>query len=161
MILKLLDILRIAAVCVAFFFGYQIGFAHGGYDPVAQLHFMIPIIIVSIAGLSGMEGIFFAKESAKLKGFNADSNYKRQSAIALLSYAVVALLVYILNWGITAELTILFVFLFFFFFAGINHAVDALKRKNYAWQNINRPFITLLMIGGMIYPIVMALKILS
>jgi len=160
MILKFLDILRIVSVCVAFFFGYQIGFTNG-YDPVAQLHFMIPIIILAIAGISGFEGIFFAKASAALKGFEKGSNYQRQSAIALLSYAMGALLVYILNWGIRAELTILFVFLFFFFFSGINHAVDALKQKNYAWQNINRPFITLLMIGGMIYPIVMALKTLS
>ncbi len=47
MILIILDILRIAIVCQAFFFGYQIGFAHG-YDPFAQLHFMIPLIIVAM-----------------------------------------------------------------------------------------------------------------
>ncbi|MDP8202006.1 MAG: hypothetical protein P9M11_07680 [Candidatus Tenebribacter burtonii] len=41
MFLKVLDIIRILSVSIAFFFGYQIGFADG-YDPVAQLHFMIP-----------------------------------------------------------------------------------------------------------------------
>ena len=130
MLLKLLDIIRISGVAIAFFFGYQIGFADG-YNPVAQLHFMIPIIIVAIAGISGLEGIFFAKKSAELKGFEIGSNYQRQSAIALLSYAVVAIIVYISNWGIKAELTILFAFIFFFFFSGINQGVDAIKRKNY------------------------------
>lgn len=160
MLLKLLDIIRIVSVSVAFFFGYQIGFKHG-YDPIAQLHFMIPVIIVAIAGISGLEGIFFAKKSAELKGFGTGSNYQRQSAIALLSYATTAIIVYICNWGIRAELTILFVFIFFFFFSGINHGVDAIRRKNYRWQNINRPFITLLLIVGLIYPVIKALQSLK
>ncbi|MBC8486849.1 MAG: hypothetical protein H8D45_12515 [Bacteroidetes bacterium] len=157
MILNILDILRILIVSVAFFFGYQIGFADG-YNPVAQLHFMIPVIIVAIAGISGLEGLFFAKKSAEIKGFEVGSNYQRQSAIALLSYAVVAMIVYFSNWGIKAELTIFFAFIFFCFFSGLNHGIDAIKRKNYKWQNINRPFITLLLIAGMIYPVIMALK---
>jgi hypothetical protein len=157
MLLTLLDIIRIVSVAVAFFFGYQIGFANG-YDPIAQLHFMIPIIIVGIAGISGLEGIFFAKKSAELKGFEVGSNYQRQSAIALLSYAAVAIIVYISSWGIKADLTILFAFIFFFFFSGINHGVDAIRRKNYKWQNINRPFITLLLIAGLIYPVIKALQ---
>ena len=157
MLLQLLDIIRIAGVAIAFFFGYQIGFADG-YDPVAQLHFMIPVIIVVIAGLSGLEGIFFSKKSAELKGFEAGSNYQKQSAIALLSYAVAAIIVYICHWGIKAELTILFAFIFFFFFSGINHSIDAVRRKNYKWQNINRPIITLLLIAGLLYPVIKALQ---
>jgi len=157
MIVKILDILRMVIVFVAFFFGYQIGFEHG-YDPVAQLHFMIPVIIIAISGLSGIEGLFFARESAEAKGFEVGSNYQRQSAIALLSYAVIAILVYFFRWSIKAELTIFLAFIFFFFFSGLNHAVDAIKRKNYKWQNINRPFILMLLVAGMIYPVVMALK---
>ncbi len=159
MFLKTLDAVRIVAVSAAFFFGYQVGYANG-YDPIAQLHIMIPVIIVAIAGLSGIEGLLFGKESAKLKGFNGDGNYQRQSAIALLSYAVISIFVYFSNWGIKAELTILFTFIFFFFFSGINHAVDALRRKNYKWQNINRPFITLLLITGLIFPVYKALQTL-
>lgn len=159
MILKILDFLRIGIVCIAFYFGYSIGFSGaGGYDPFAQLHFMIPVIITAIAGISGVEGLFFGKQSAVIKGFETASNYQRQSAIALLSYAVVAILVYFFNWGIKAELTVFFAFIFFFFFSGINHLVDAITRKNYKWQNINRPFITLLLIAGMIYPVIMALS---
>jgi len=157
MIPKILDIIRIISVTAAFFFGYLIGFKNS-FNPQAQLHFMIPIIIVAIAGLSGIEGLFFGKQSAEAKGFEIGSNYQKQSAIALLSYAVVAILVYIFNWGIIAELTIFFAFMFFLIFSGINHLVDAVKRKNYKWQNINRPFITILLIAGMIYPVIEALK---
>ncbi|NOR87255.1 MAG: hypothetical protein GQ527_06570 [Bacteroidales bacterium] len=156
MFLKISDISRILLVSLAFFFGYQIGFANEIYNPEAQLHLMIPVIIVAIAGLSGIEGLFFGKESAALKGFEGGGNYQRQSAIALLSYAAIAVFVYFVNWGIKAELTIFFTFIFFFFFSAINHAIDAIKRKNYQWQNINRPFLSLLLIGGMIYPIWMA-----
>jgi len=157
MLLKILDWVRIIGVAIAFYFGYQIGFANG-YDPVAQLHFMTPIIIVAIAGISGLEGIFFGRKSAELKGFETGSNYQKQSAIALLSYAVIALIVYFANWGIKAELTILFVFIFFFFFSSINHGLEAVKMKNYKWQNINRPFITLLLIAGLIYPVIKAIQ---
>ncbi len=157
MFLKILDYLRIAMVGLAFFFGYRIGFADG-YNPIAQLHFMIPVIISAIAGISGVEGLVFGKQSAELKGYETGSNYQRQSAIALLSYAFIALFVWWVDWGIKAELTILFAFMFFFIFSAVNHAVDAVKRKNYKWQNINRPFITLLLLAGLIYPVVMALK---
>ncbi|OFY44611.1 MAG: hypothetical protein A2X18_03285 [Bacteroidetes bacterium GWF2_40_14] len=159
MIIKLLDILRIVIVCLTFYFGYSIGFTNG-YDPLAQLHFMIPVIIATIAGISGFEGLLFAKKSAEIKGFEVGSNYQRQSAIALLSYAVVAAMVYFFNWGIKAELTIFFAFIFFFIFSGVNHAIEAIKKKNYKWQNVNRPFITFILIAGMIYPIIMAIKML-
>jgi len=155
--LKLLDIIRIAGVVVAFYWGYQIGYT-GTYNPIAQLHFMIPLIIVSISGISGLEGLFFGNESAKIKGYEVGSNYQRQSAFALLSYAVIAVFVYLFNWGIKAELTILFTFIFFLFFSSINHAVNAIKNKNYKWQNMNRPFLTLLLISGLAYPVFMALK---
>jgi hypothetical protein len=157
MILKIFDILRIVIVCVTFFFGYRIGFAHG-YDPFAQIHFMVPLIIGAIAGISGLEGLLFARKSAEIKGFEVGSNYQRQSAIAMLSYAFSAILIYFCNLGIKAELTIFFAFIFFFFFSGLNHAIDAIQRRNYKWQNLNRPFITLLLIAGMVYPVVMALK---
>jgi uncharacterized membrane protein YeiB len=48
MILNILDILRILIVAVALFFRYKIGFTDG-YHPVAQLHFMIPVVIIAIS----------------------------------------------------------------------------------------------------------------
>ncbi|MFZ4741109.1 MAG: DUF6790 family protein [Bacteroidales bacterium] len=157
MLIKILDIIRIALVGIAFFFGYSIGFDET-YDPIAQLHFMTPIVIIAIAGISGIEGLFFGKEAALAKGYETGSNYQKQSAFALLSYAVGAIVVYIANWGIKAELTILFVFFFFFTLSAINHGLEAIRHKNYKWQNINRPFLLVLLLTGFIYPILMLYK---
>lgn len=157
MLIQLLDILRIVLVGIAFYFGYSIGFGEV-YDPVAQLHFMIPVVIVAIASISGMEGLLFGKKAALAKGYETGSNYQKQSSIALLSYAFGAILVYFTDWGIKSELTILFVFFFFFTFSAFNHALEAIRHKNYKWQNINRPFILVMLLAGFIYPLIMLLK---
>jgi len=157
-IIAAFDNIRILAVAFSFFFGYRIGFQNGVYNPEAQLHFMIPIIVIAVSGLTGIEGLFFAKFASEIKGFETGSNYQRQSAISQLSYAVVALLVYTLNWGIKAELTIFFAFIFFLICSAINHGIDAIMRKNYKWQNINRPIFVLLLVAGMLYPLVEMLK---
>jgi hypothetical protein len=78
-------------------------------------------------------------KSAQIKGFEVGSKYQHQSAIALLSYTAVAIVVYFSNWGIKAELTIFFAFIFFFIGSALNHALEAIRKKNYKWQNINRP----------------------
>lgn len=155
---NLLDVLRILATAVAFFFGYQIGFSGETYQPELQLRFMIPVIVTVIAGISGLEGLLAGDQAARAKGFETGSNYQRQSAIALLSYAFMAVVVWLCRWGTAAELTVFFAFIFFFLFSGFNHALDAVRRRNYAWQNINRPFLALLLAAGMAYPVVMALK---
>lgn len=156
MFIQLLDILRILLVGIAFYFGYAIGFA-GTYDPVAQLHFMIPVVVVAIAGISGIEGLVFGKKAALAKGYETGSNYQKQSSFAILSFAAGAVLVYFIKWGLEAELTVLFIFLFFFTLSAGNHGLEAIKHKNFKWQNVNRPFILLLMVAGFIYPVYMAL----
>ncbi|HNY01664.1 MAG TPA: hypothetical protein PKG48_03705 [Bacteroidales bacterium] len=155
---NILDILRLAATGAAFFFGYRIGFAGDSYHPEAQLHFMIPLLITVISGISGLEGLLAGDRAARAKGYETGSNYQRQSAFAMITLALVAVGVWLLNWGIQADLTIFFTFLIFHLLSGINHAVDAVKRKNYSWQNINRPFLVLFLMAGMIYPVLMALK---
>lgn len=157
MLIQVLDIIRIALVGIAFFFGYSIGF-NGRYDPVSQLHFMIPVVVIAIAGISGIEGLLFGKQTARAKGFESGSNYQKQSAFALLSYAFGAIVVYFANWGIKAELTILFVFFFFFTLSAVNHGLEAIRHRNYKWQNINRPFILVLLLAGFVYPVFMLFK---
>lgn len=155
-LLQILDIVRIVAVGVAFFAGYWVGF-RDGYDPLAQLHVMIPIVVVAIAGISGLEGLLFGRQAAEIKGYEVGSNYQKQSAFALLSYAFGALLVWFGKWGPHAELAVLLVFLFFFALSAVNHGMDAVRRKNYRWQNINRPLLFLLLVAGFVYPVVKAL----
>ena len=157
MLIQLLDILRIALVAIAFYIGYDKGFSDT-YDPILQLHIMIPIVIVAIAGISGIEGLFFGRKAALIKGYETGSNYQKQSAFALLSYAFGSLVVFFANWGIFAELTVLFIFLFFFTLSAGNHALEAIRHKNYKWQNINRPFLLLLLLAGFVYPVIMVLR---
>jgi len=95
---------------------------------------MIPLIIVAISGLSGIEGLFFARESAEAKGFEVGSNYQRQSAIDLLSYAVIAVLIWFIKWGIKAELTIFMAFIFFILFFSIEPLYAASMYAARNWQ---------------------------
>ncbi|MCX6267056.1 MAG: hypothetical protein NTW16_06825 [Bacteroidetes bacterium] len=106
MFIQILDIIRIALVGIAFFFGYSIGSGET-YDAVSQLHFMIPVVIIAIAGISSIEGLFFGKQGALAAG---------------------------------------------------NHALEAIRHKNYKWQNINRPFLLILLLAGFIYPVLMLFK---
>ncbi|MBN2614747.1 MAG: hypothetical protein JXR71_03565 [Bacteroidales bacterium] len=154
MFIQILDVLRIVLVGIAFYFGYSIGF-NGTYNPAAQLHFMIPVVVVAIAGISGVEGLLFGRQAALEKGYETGSNYQKQSAFALLSYAFGALWVYFAGWGTEAELTVLFVFLFFFALSAVNHGLEAVRHKNYKWQNINRPFLLVLLLAGFAYPLFM------
>ena len=157
MLIQLLDIFRIVLVAIAFYVGYDKGYGDT-YDPVPQLHFMIPVVIFAIAGISGIEGLFFGNRAALAKGYETGSNYQKQSAFALLSYTFGSLVVYFANWGILAELTVLFIFLFFFTLSAGNHAIEAIRHKNYKWQNINRPFLLILLLAGFVYPVIMVFR---
>ncbi len=152
MIIKILEFLRIAGVIAGYIIAYI------AIDtPEETLHTLTLWIIVSIAGLSGIEGLFFSKKAAAEKGFETGSNYQIQSAFAFLSMAAIAILVYIMNWGVHADLTISFVFLLFLFLSSINHAWQAIEHKNYKWNNLIRPFQTILLIAIYIYPIIKVL----
>lgn len=153
MIIKLIEIIRIAGTSFGIFWAYYIGMA-GTDQAAAVLHIMTPWVVFSIAGTSALEGLFFGKRSAAEKGFANDGNYAFQSRIALLSYGIIALLVYFLDWGTHAELTIVLTFMFFMIFSASNHAYQAIAKKNHHWQNMNRPFLTALLIAALWYPVV-------
>ncbi|MAZ93843.1 MAG: hypothetical protein HN336_08935 [Lentimicrobiaceae bacterium] len=152
MVIKIIEFIRIAGATFGTFWAYQVGMnTITPYESV--LHILTPWLIVSIAGTSAIEGLFFGKQSAAEKGFVNDGNYAYQSRIGLLSYAVISLLVYFENWGPKAELTIILTFLFFMFFSALNHGYQAFVKKNYHWENLNRPFLTILLIVAIWYPV--------
>jgi len=148
MIIKIIEITRIVATAIGVFVAY-----YYGETPQQALHIIVPWLLLAIAGTSGLEGLFFAKAGAEAKGFEQGSNYQTQSAIALLSYSVIALVVYLLNWGTKSELTIVFAFMFFMIFSAVNHGRSIIVDKNYKWANLNRPFLTLLLIVVFWWPI--------
>lgn len=148
MIIKIIEIIRIIATGFGVFISY-----YYGETPQEVLHLMSPWLIFAIAGTSGLEGLFYGKQAAIEKGFEQGSNYQTQSAIALLSYGVISLVVYFMNWGTNAELTIVFTFLFFMIFSAVNHARSIIVDKNYKWANLNRPFLSALMIAVLWWPV--------
>ena len=158
MIIKIAGILRMLIICCAFYFGYSAGYSGEMYDAAAQIHIMSPLLIIGMAGISGLEGLFFGEAAAQAKGFETGSNYQRQSALAMLGLVFAAVVVWVCNWGLKAELSVLAAFLFFFTGSAINHAIDAVVRRNYKWQNINRPFLTALVLASLALPVATALK---
>ena len=152
MIIKIIEIIRIAGTSFGIYWAYYIGM-ESSTPPESVLHILSPWIIMSVAGTSAFEGLFFGKQAAAEHGFKEGGSYAYQSRIALLSYAVISLVVYFANWGANAELTIMLTFLFFMFFSAINHGYQAIAHKNYHWANLNRPFLTALLIAAVWYPI--------
>lgn len=152
MIIKIIEFLRIAGATFGVFWAYNVGM-ETSTPHESVLHIITPWLIVSIAGTSAIEGLFFGEQTAAEKGFVNDGNYAYQSRIGLLSYAVISLLVYFENWGSKAELTIILTFMFFMLFSALNHAYQAVVKKNYHWQNLNRPFLTILLIMAIWHPV--------
>ena len=153
MIIKILEFMRLGGVIAGYFVSYFMF-----ETPEEILKSLTIWTIVSIAGLSGIEGLLFSKMAAKEKGFEQGSNYQIQSACAFLSMAIVAVVTVIFQWGTMAYLTVSFVFVLFVFMSTINHAYQAVAHKNLSWNNIIRPFQTIFLIAIYIYPVV---KVLS
>jgi hypothetical protein len=148
MIIKIIELVRIVATAFGIFWSY-----YSGDTPQEVLHLMSPWVIISIAGTSALEGLFFGKKAAIEKGFEQGSNYQIQSAIALLSYAIISFVVYYFGWGTNAELTIVLAFLFFMVFSAMNHTRSIIIDKNYKWANLNRPFLAIMLIAVMWWPL--------
>ena len=156
MIIKIIEIIRILGTCFGIFWAYMYGMT--SEEPAQSvLHLITPWVVISVAGTSALEGLFFGKQSAKEKGFQNDGNYAFQSRVALLSFALIALIVYLANWGTKAELTIMLTFMFFMILSAINHGYQAIVHHNYRWANINRPFLTAVLIASLWYPVVYSL----
>ena len=127
--------------------GIFLGYYYGE-TPEEIIRIMNPWIIGSIAGLTGIEGIFFAKAAAKEKGFEYGSNYQRQSAFAFIAIATISLLIYFAGWDIQANITIVLTFLLFLTLSAINHTFSIFAEHNLKWQNMIRPIFTIALLAA-------------
>jgi len=152
MIIKILEILRIAGAIVGCFLAYYLG---NTTEEIISI--LVPWLVVSIAGLSGIEGLFFAKTAAKATGYEQGSSYQKQSAFAFLALAIMSLIVCFAKWGVYAELTVVLNFLLLIFMSTINHAYQAIVNKNYTWKNLIRPFLTIFLIAALWGPVTQVL----
>ena len=138
--IKLLEILRFIGCGLGVFLAYYFG-----NTPEEILRIMTPWFIGSVAGLSGIEGLFFSEKAAQEKGFEKGSNYQRQNAFWFLSIALIAFIAYIYGWNSYADIALVLVFCLFLILSAINHAYTIYSEKNRAWQNVIRPVLTALL----------------
>uniref|UniRef100_B3EJ85 Integral membrane protein n=1 Tax=Chlorobium phaeobacteroides (strain BS1) TaxID=331678 RepID=B3EJ85_CHLPB len=148
MIIKLLEILRIAGASVGVFLAYYFG-----KSPEEVLCIMTPWFIGSVAGLSAIEGLFFSKKAAEEKGFEQGSNYQRQNAFWFLAIAVIALVVFFAGWDVYANISLVFVFSLFLILSAANHTWSMYAENNMKWQNVIRPVLTALLTMAFWFPV--------
>ena len=127
-------------------------------DPVAQLSILQVCIVASVAGLTGIEGLFFARGAAQLSGYGEGSPYQRQSGMNNLAVAFVSLLVFFGGWGLYAELAVLLILLIFLALSAINHAYAGFNAENRNIRIYTRPLGTALLIAFTIPFIIRAFK---
>jgi hypothetical protein len=144
---------RYALLTIGIFFAYFMG----NGDPERTLHFLALFIIIPVAGLTGIEGMFFGRQGAQAMGREASTEYQMQSAGGNLAYAVTALIVFFAGWGVYADATILIATLLFFVFSGAVHLWGAIALGNKTRKNIIRPLISALLVGVCVWPLVASL----
>jgi hypothetical protein len=127
-------------------------------NPVAQLGILQVFIVASIAGLTGIESIFFSAGAAQLSGYGEGSPYQRQSGMNNLAVALVSIFVFLAGWDVYAELTVLLVLLIFLVLSSINHAYAGLKEEKQSACTFTRPLGTVLLIVFTVPFIIRALK---
>jgi hypothetical protein len=148
----LLEILRYAGIFAGFWSAFQYG-----NNPVAQLNILAPWAILSLAGLTGLESIFFGKSGAETIGYKSGSEYQVQSGMNNLALAVSALLSTLFGWGVYANVALLVVLMIFFFLSGINHFWMFLKGGNRGLKNLSRPFASTLLVACILPMVIRAL----
>lgn len=136
-----LEILRWLSVPVGIFFAYYLR-----NNPVQQFSILSLIVIVFMAGLTGIESLFFARASSENTGYMSGRAYQRQSGMNNLALAITVVLAHLLGWGVYADLSLMSVLLIFLTLSGINHAYSALKEGNRNMKNMARPMLTALLL---------------
>ncbi len=137
-----LEILRWGGVAVGIFLANLLG-----KSPAEQFSIICLWTVIPIAGLTGIESVFFAKRAAKQSGYGDGGPYQRQSGLNNLAVAVTAAFVYILHWGIYAKAAVMTTLLVFLILSAINHGYTAMKEKNRTIKNLLRPAMTALLLA--------------
>ena len=115
-------------------------------DPQQQLIIISAFFVISIAGLTGVEGLWLGKYASSISGYTDSGRYQKQSAINNLSLAITSILATLLSWGVMAHLALLSALCTFLFLSGINHALDDICSVNRSFRNMFRPIASLLLI---------------
>ena len=152
-ICRVLEILRWVGVGIGIFLALLLG-----EGPVQQFSILCGWVVISLAGLTGIESVFFAQAASQISGYGYGGAYQRQSGLNNLALAVTTILVYALNWGFYAKITVMCVMLIFLTFSASNHAYSAIKEHNRSLRNFLRPIMTAVLLSAMIPFMVQAIS---
>jgi hypothetical protein len=118
-----------------------------GADAVLKFHIMGLFTVIIMCGTVAFESLLLGEAASEKIGYLPNRAYQIQSGLANLAMALTAVIVFMMNWGVYADVTIVTVMLLFFTFSAINHAITAVKERNFKLVNLMRPFMTLLLLG--------------
>ena len=136
---RFLEILRWVGVFLGIFFAFL-----WGSGPLQQFNIFAIFAVVFVAGLTGIEGLFFGKSAVEVSGYDQGSAYQRQSAFNNLALAITAVLALLLGWGFYAYVGLLMVLLIFLTFSAINHFYTGIKEK-FVPNTLLRPLLVILL----------------
>lgn len=126
-------------------------------DPVAKFHVLGPFMVMVMSGTVAFESLVLGEAASGKIGYAPDRHYQVQSGLNNLATALTALLVYVLDWGRYADAAVTTAMLLFFALSGANHAVSAIRERNFKPANLLRPVMILFLVGLLIPPMLRAL----
>ena len=148
---NVLELLRWAGAATGIFFAY-----HLDGNASSRLDILCLWVVVAIAGLTGIESLFFGSSASSQLGYIGGREYQRQSGLFNLALALTTILIYILKWDLQAKASLLIVLLFFLFFSAMNHAYSTIFEGNRSLKNALRPLMTLALLAVVISLILQA-----
>ncbi len=148
----IMEWLRPAGIGLAIFFADYLG-----KDAISQFHIMGPFVVILMSGTVAFESLILGEVASEKIGYKPNRAYQIQSGLANAATAITAFLIYVFNWGLYADATIVTSMLVFFTFSAANHAATAIMEQNMKPVNLLRPAITLLLIGFLLPPMIKAL----
>ena len=138
---KFLELMRWAGVPLGIFFAFL-----WGNSPVEQFNIFAVFVVVSIAGLTGIESLFFAKTASKLSGYAENRAYQRQSGINNLALAITAIFAYLVGWGLYAEAALVTALLIFLSLSSVNHVYAGIEEHNKSSRGFMRPVLIIILL---------------
>jgi len=135
-----LEVGRFTGVFGGFWFAFS-----QWHDPQLAFRGLSVCVVVSVAGMAGVESLFFQKRAAAASGYGDSGPYQRQSGFNNLALATVGIVVFLLDWGTGAEAATCLVLLVFLALSAINHAYSRYRDGNPSGRGFTRPLGTLIL----------------
>lgn len=129
-----------------------------GGSPAEQFGIITIWTVPAVAGLSGIESLFFGQAASRISGYGRGGAYQRQSGLNNLALALACVLAYALGWGTMAQAALMSVLLIFLILSASNHAYSAFREGNRNLRNLLRPVLTALLVAVLLPYMIAALS---